>query len=337
MHQNQASNAPVNEVTRLLQMVRPGVPFPVADVVIVPLLADLPFAADAAVLEDAIESGSASVSEVNEGGIVNLVQVENRGSRPLLLLDGEVVLGARQHRIFNATFVVAPEASDLIPVSCVEKSRWGYQPSSPHPSERQGERNEWRPRERSRNSNEEFTFSGLTFSGARRSRKVERVARSVTTTGRYDADQGEVWRDVDQYLERTRVHSRTSAFSDGYVAREEVVERALAGVAPEASQIGFAALHGTKLMTLDLFGSHDLYVRCWKKLMRGVLAEPLGSAPLAEDASAIVENALGLAANTGLHRKAGPGGGETLHGVREGCALGGASFNGVPYHVTLAL
>ena len=46
MHQNQASNAPVNEVTRLLQMVRPGVPFPVADVVIVPLLADLPFAAD---------------------------------------------------------------------------------------------------------------------------------------------------------------------------------------------------------------------------------------------------------------------------------------------------
>jgi hypothetical protein len=47
-----------------------------------------------------------------------------------LIVEGEELLGAKQNRIVNATFLVAGKTEIVIPVSCVEQRRWRYDSES---------------------------------------------------------------------------------------------------------------------------------------------------------------------------------------------------------------
>src|SRR5690348_10022468 len=76
-------------------------------------------------LSRAIKQG-AFISEVDEHGDVNQVLVSNASKLPLLLYEGELILGARQNRTIDAPCLV-PKGTDLrVPVSCVEQGRWEY-------------------------------------------------------------------------------------------------------------------------------------------------------------------------------------------------------------------
>ena len=66
------------------------------------------------------------VTEVSEAGSVPFLQVANGADRPLLLLDGQELIGAKQNRILDTTVLVAAHTEVTIPVSCVEQGRWGY-------------------------------------------------------------------------------------------------------------------------------------------------------------------------------------------------------------------
>ncbi|MGH8953157.1 MAG: ARPP-1 family domain-containing protein [Acidimicrobiia bacterium] len=68
----------------------------------------------------------AYITEATEAGTVPFIQVTNATAHPLLLLDGEELLGAKQNRILNTTVLVAAHAELTIPASCVEQGRWGY-------------------------------------------------------------------------------------------------------------------------------------------------------------------------------------------------------------------
>jgi hypothetical protein len=53
------------------------------------------------------EAGArARVTEVSEAGSVPFLQVANGADRPLLLLDGEELIAAKQNRILNTTVLV---------------------------------------------------------------------------------------------------------------------------------------------------------------------------------------------------------------------------------------
>src|SRR5690349_11199195 len=74
----------------------------------------------------ALLAGSAKITEVSEGGSVPTLTLENLTDIPVLIIDGEELLGARQNRISNLT-VLAPGMKTLpLPVSCVERGRWSY-------------------------------------------------------------------------------------------------------------------------------------------------------------------------------------------------------------------
>ena len=74
-------------------------------------------------LADARAAGSLEVTEVGDGRVGELVAI-NRGPSPVLILDGEQLVGARQNRTTGRTILVAAASETRIPVSCMEQGRW---------------------------------------------------------------------------------------------------------------------------------------------------------------------------------------------------------------------
>ncbi len=93
---------------------------------LIPLLAPDAGAPDYLVLEEALGQGVADVAEVSQGGSVPDLKLINKSPSNLLVVDGEEVVGAKQNRIVNASFLIAGRTEITIPVSCVEQGRWAY-------------------------------------------------------------------------------------------------------------------------------------------------------------------------------------------------------------------
>ena len=61
-----------------------------------------------------------------ETSTVNTVIVKNNSVVPLILIDGEEIVGGDQNRIVNSTILVNAKSEMKIPVSCTEQGRWAY-------------------------------------------------------------------------------------------------------------------------------------------------------------------------------------------------------------------
>ena len=57
-------------------------------------------------LDEALAAGAARVTEVSDEGQVSRLVVDVTGNRPVLLLDGEELLGAKQNRVANLTILL---------------------------------------------------------------------------------------------------------------------------------------------------------------------------------------------------------------------------------------
>jgi len=302
--------AMAQELEVLLSAVQPGAPIKIDEISVVPLIGAAP-GPEAVLLEEALEAGSAVVEELGEAGSVQEVKVSFTGRGVLLLLDGEELLGAKQNRVFNASFLVPPGPPVVIPVSCVEQGRWRYTSRS-------------------------FSSAGRTLSSRARSAKLRRVQRSVSTTRTYNADQGAVWSDVDDILRRTHVSSPSSAYADAAEARAEGVETSLAKLTPLPEQQGLAVVHGGRVVAMDIFGGPALYQRAWRKLARGILMEMFEPAAGSRDPKEAVQDALDVAVQAKIVRTPAPGAGETLHGEDSGHVLGAVVHQGAVYHLEIA-
>ena len=77
-------------------------------------------------LDEALKSATARVGEVSDGGSVPELLFKNLGERPVLLVEGEELVGAKQNRTLNVSILAPPGRETRIPVTCVEAGRWGY-------------------------------------------------------------------------------------------------------------------------------------------------------------------------------------------------------------------
>lgn len=64
------------------------------------------------------------------------LKVTNSGDLPVLILDREELVGAKQYRILNLIVLVPAQSKTLIPVSCVEPGRRSYRWRHSRPSSR---------------------------------------------------------------------------------------------------------------------------------------------------------------------------------------------------------
>jgi len=176
--------------------------------------------------------------------------VTNAADRPVLLLDGEELVGAKQNRVLNTTVLVGKGARLDIPVSCVEQGRWAYKSAR-------------------------FTFGNATLYASARAKKAARVSASLRAGQRHTSDQHEVWADMSFMAAAHDVKSDT--MRDFFERYEQDIAAARAALAPQPGQVGALVYLGTQWVGLELLASADLFARAWPRLCAGYAAEAVGS------------------------------------------------------------
>ncbi len=96
----------------------------------IPMLAANEGEPDYLTLEEGLGQGVVTITEVSTGGSVPELKLINKSADKILVVDGEELMGAKQNRIVNASFLIAGLAEIIIPVSCVEQGRWNYRSRS---------------------------------------------------------------------------------------------------------------------------------------------------------------------------------------------------------------
>jgi hypothetical protein len=216
---------------------------------LIPLFTTHPAPFDYVLLTQAIASESAVIEEVG-GGTVPLLRVVNKGLVPVLLIDGEHLVGMKQNRILNTTILVPEKSSLDIPVSCVEQGRWSAprgtaKPGSPH-----------------------------LFARAR-ARKAESVTASVRSTGAYMADQRAVWEDVSTRLFDLGARSPSMAMDDLYTQKGEDIGEYIRRLPRQADQTGVIAAAGGGVICCDLFDRPQTLEALWDRLIASYAVEAI--------------------------------------------------------------
>jgi hypothetical protein len=73
---------------------------------------------------EAFYDGLIEVSELDPPEVPSLA-ITNHADVPILLVEGEMLIGGDQNRTMNVTVLCPPHEVTVVPVSCVEAGRWG--------------------------------------------------------------------------------------------------------------------------------------------------------------------------------------------------------------------
>ncbi len=212
---------------------------------------------DYLLLKEAIEADLVSIREVSESGSVPELLVENRAGKPVLIIDGEELIGAKQNRIANLTLLVPAAETTIIPVSCVEAGRWS----------RRGD---------------EFALAERVQYARGRAERLASVQDSMRRSGKRHSDQGKIWRNIAEKAANMDAESATGAMSAIFEKHtkglDELVGQFQAMQAME-DQIGAVFSLGDTICGLDAFDKASTFATLLPKLVRsyGIDAIELGT------------------------------------------------------------
>lgn len=201
-------------------------------------------------MKEGLDRQLVEITEVSEGGSVPNLKVINKAEWPIILVDGEELIGAKQNRIVNTTILLAAQSEMVIPVSCTEQGRWSY--TSRH-----------------------FEDSGEFMASRARYMKSRRVSASLRTRAAYDAVQGEVWKDVEALHFRSGTSSQTRAMKDAYLQRQKDMEDYIKAFPLLDGQKGLIVFLNGQVLGSDYISRNSAYRRLHEKLIRSHAIEAL--------------------------------------------------------------
>lgn len=201
-------------------------------------------------LNDAMAEGLASVREVSEGGSVPHLLLENRADRPLLAVDGQELVGARQNRVLNLSLLLAAASKTVVPVSCVEQGRWHYESREFSPSRH------------------------MMFASAKLS-KAHHVTRSMRRDGSRHSDQGDVWNRVADKFEALGCGSETMAMDEVFEDFDGDLGAFAKALSPVAGQRGAVFLVDGVLAGVELFDRASTFTAMHESLTRSYAMDAL--------------------------------------------------------------
>ena len=217
---------------------------------IFPLLAEETTQPGYLTLDQALRQEAARISEISEHGTVPELRFENHSDRPVLLVDGEEVVGMKQNRIVNLTILVSGRQTREIPVSCVEQGRWSHS-----------------PRQNGTTGHQHYARA--------RAHKAEQVSNSLTQSGCRYSNQREIWRDIDEKFTTLQGHSRTGAMTDLY---EQVADRLDSydhAFHPQPFQVGAVFAIADRIVGVECFDSDQTFAGFFSKLIESYAMDAL--------------------------------------------------------------
>jgi hypothetical protein len=230
----------------IMNSIQLGDPVEHRGVVIAPLFPRHDPETDYVTLEDALPLGFL-ITEIHAEGSVPELLASNPLDRPVLLYDGEELLGAKQNRILNVTALVAAKSETKIPVSCVEQGRWHAQSAR-------------------------FEAARHAAYPDLRLRKAEQLSAEPMARG---VAQSAVWEEVAAKAGRHGVHSPTGAAADIYRSREDALSDLRRAFPLVPGQCGALLALGGDRLCLDYLSRPAAFARLYPKLVDGYLLDAL--------------------------------------------------------------
>lgn len=217
---------------------------------------------DYLLLGDGIAQGKVRVTELHGGGSVPELRVENTADLPVLLVDGEELVGAKQNRVLSLTILAPAHATTVIPVSCVEAGRWGMSPADVK------------------------TADYMMYSMGRGEQQAQ-VTASMRSSGARKSDQGAVWRNIAAKATRLKTSSPTGAMSDIFERHASSLEEFARAFSWQECQCGVAFAIGGRVLGLEIFDHGEVMRRFFQKLVRSYALDALDADPTAHESATI--------------------------------------------------
>lgn len=228
---------------------------------------------DYLLLEDGIAQGQVRVTELQASASVPELRLENNADLPVLLVDGEELVGAKQNRVLNLTILVPARSTTAIPVSCVEAGRWRMSSSDLKPTD-------------------------CVMYSLGRSEQMAQVTASMRSSGTRRSDQGAVWRNIAAKAFRLGASSPTGAMSAIYERHASSVEEFARAFTCREGQRGLAFAIGGTVLGLEIFDHPEVMRKFFPKLLRSYALDALDS-PQSASAPASVEAVCALVTQIG--------------------------------------
>ena len=238
-----------NRITTLSDLAI-GNPRTVLNLTIVPLSGNTASAIDYVLIDEALETKKVMVEEVSEGGSVPELRMTNFSDRIVLVVDGTELVGAKQNRIVNASFLIPPESVTKIPVSCVEQGRWRY---------------------KDRNFGASRHFSPHSI----RRDTAEFHKTTLKQKQGYVSDQGKVWASVADMSHKMDAPTMTGAMNDVMEQKARSIEEYQKGISLEGRETGAAFFINGIFRGIDLFDRAATFGKMFPKLISGIAVEAM--------------------------------------------------------------
>jgi len=207
-------------------------------------------------LADAMASGLLTIQELGDG-TVPMLGVKNQGKRPVLIIDGEQLIGAKQNRMTNRTILLAPESVTEIPVSCMEEGRWHFVSDEFQPAPHHAP-------------------SKVRSKARRAESRASRDTGSASHRHLSEA-QGEVWDEIRKYEDKLGRASDTGALDAMYRQRAGELDVWLDAFPPVEHQVGLLAFTHAEVLGMDALGAPSLYLTLHRRILTGYVMDALAA------------------------------------------------------------
>ncbi len=241
-------------LSKTLEQVQLGRPVSHRPLHLFPLVGGTAYAEEGvALLDDALEAAALRAEEIDEGGRVPELRVVNGGDVPVLILEGDELIGAKQNRVVNSSVLVAAESELVLPVSCVERGRWSRRSRA-------------------------FSSGKATPHLSLRRLKSRSVHDSLRRGRGHRSDQGAVWEEVDRLAYLHASPSPTDALQDTRAGLSERLAAfdALSDKIPGEAR-GVVVAIGGRAVALEVLAGPRSFAKVLPKLLAGYALEALES------------------------------------------------------------
>ena len=197
-------------------------------------------------LKRGISAGFVEITEC-EVSTVGTVLARNKANVPLVLIDGDEIVGAKQNRIMNRSLIVPPLTTMEVSVSCTEQGRWHY--------DRTGDR-------------AHFDYSDIAADFSTRRNKAHDLYEN-------DSCQSTVWNSIHDLERKTSFKSRTSALHDNFINLRSKLDGYLKNFHVDYGQCGAIFIINGEIKGLELFANPSIYHDYHEKIFRSYIMEAI--------------------------------------------------------------